>query len=1103
MSLKRLNLILGWVVFAAALLVYGLTMEKTASFWDCGEFIAAAHKLQIVHPPGAPLYLMLGRLFSFFLPPDQVALGVNFLSSFSTALAGMFVFWSTTILAKRILNIKENVATNGEIIAVLGAGLVAAFAFIFQDSQWFNAVEAEVYAVSTGLTAAVIYMALKWSEIHEKPGADRWLMGIALVIGLSIGVHLLNLLAIPAIALLYYFYKRETFNAKGIAIAFVIGALILLFVQYGVILELPKLASGFEILFVNSFGLPFGSGLFFMVLLVFAIPVLLVLFAQSSKSLYLYITLGIIGFLAISQFFKVDSVASSFFKLALTAGIGFFIYTQRDKKQLLYKVAMAFGFIMIGYLTYLFVPIRSSANTPIDINNPDNVFSMLSYLNREQYGDRPLAYGPVYTAEVQGTKTVGKVYAKKGERYEVVDNKIDYEFLAEDQMLFPRAWDFREERKADAYKAWLNIGSRDPSVFDNLKFFFTHQLDFMYWRYFMWNFAGKQNGEQSHGEAEFGNWESGISVVDYPRVLQAEVYPEKVGNNPSKNHFYLIPFVFGVLGLILQWRFARKDAITIIGLFLLTGVAIVVYLNQEPLQPRERDYAYVGSFLAFAVWIGLSVAGLYRVAKSMVLKEFTSLLTTFSVIFLALILLGFGLNNPVTLLPIALVALAIIFLVYTLATLMKKMSGPQSAIVLTVLAMSAPILMGAVGWKDHNRHQLHLARAVGANYLTSCNQDAILFTEGDNDTYPLWYAQEVENVRPDIRIVNNSLLKADWYANQVRQPNGNQPGLEFTLDPEDYESGKREVIYLQEQLPEISLKNLIRVIKDDSPRTKVRQGGSEYHIFPSKTFTLAIDKEAQVRNGLVTPEEAEFLVDTMIIRLGKGNLVRDEFMIYDLIQQNINKRPIYFTGENLPNVIGFSPYTRREASSIRLVPILNPAFGSEQYSPFDPPIAKEKTLEFFKNEMDWGNIESGVYLEETGQRQIMRVLDYATIMMFEFADAGEGGKAMETYGFIKDYIFASSVPKDEIYFIFKSTGIIDALLQLGENEEAYEVAKRTINSSITQLRYLNSATHPIANDQAISNEMIRVMEGIQSSAEKYENEEILAYLENELSSYGQ
>lgn len=1100
MSLKRLNLILGWVVFVAALLVYGITMEKSASFWDCGEFIAAADKLQIVHPPGAPLYLMLGRLFSFFLPDDQVAMGVNFLSAFSTALAAMFVFWSTTILGKRMLRFKEENHTQGEIIAILGAGLVAAFAFVFQDSQWFNAVEAEVYAVSTGLTAAVIYMALKWTEVHNQPKADRWLMGIALVIGLSLGVHLLNLLAIPFIALLYYFYKTEKTTPKGIGIAFIVGAIILLFVQYGVILELPKLASGLEVFFVNSLNLPFGSGVFFLTILVFLIPIFAVYYARTGKQLMLFVAMGIILFLALSQFFKVESFMGALVKAGLTAATAFALYYFRENRTLIYKLALGFGFIMIGYLSFLFVPIRSSVNTPIDINNPDNVFSMLSYLNREQYGDRPLLYGPTYSADVIGTSNTGKIYAKKDGRYEVVDTKIDYEFAPEDKMLFPRAWYFIEDSKIEAYNDWLGIKG-NPSFYDNLKFFFTYQLDFMYWRYFMWNFAGRQNSEQSHGSADVGNWESGIPFTDVGRTIKAEVYPDTIKNNPSVNHFFFIPFVLGILGLILQWRFSKNDAIAVIALFLLTGVAIVIYLNQPPLQPRERDYAYVGSFLAFALWIGLSIPGLYRSARSMSFKDFSYILTGFSVVFLAMFIMGFGANNLLTLLPIAIVLAIMVSIIYAIAIgLLGKVDGKVSAIALTLLAAVAPALMGFVGWEDHNRNKLGLARAVGANYLTSCNDNAILFTEGDNDTYPLWYSQEVENTRPDIRIVNNSLLKADWYANQIQQHNGNQPGLELTFDPQDYEAGKREVIYAQERVASMSMQDLLRFIKSDDPRTQIQTQGGAIDFFPSRTFTLAIDKEAQIKNGLVAAKDADRIVDTMVIQLpnGKDNLIRDEFLIYDIIQKNINKRPIYFTGENLPSIIGLSPYTQREGASVRLLPILREDFGSKYYSPTDPPIDKEKTLAYFNDGMDWGDIDNGVYLEETGQRQVMRVMDYATNMVYDFAEEGEKEKAMETYGFIKNKIFASSVPKDNIYYIFKGTGLIDALLRIGENEEAYELAKQTVDSAFRQFQYINTATQPIANEQAIANEMIRAMQSIQQSAEEYENQEIQAYIENVL-----
>ena len=1103
MNYKRMHNVVGWAVFVLALLVYVITMEKTASFWDSGEFIAAAYKLQIVHPPGAPLYLILGRIFSMFFPTHLVAFGVNFLSVLSTAFATLFVYLNTTILAKRLIKPDTEELAKGKSLAVIGGGLVAAFAFAFQDSQWFNAVEAEVYALSTCLTAAVFWMALKWSENKN----DRWLIAICFVIGLSIGVHLLNLLVIPAIALIIYFSGKNMPTVKGGIIAFVIGLFLLLFIQYGVILELPEIGSAFEILFVNSFGLPFSSGLIFMVILTFLIPVSLLIFTEKSNSNFLFVSLGIIALFAISGFFKLDSFLGALIKAIVIGGIGYVIYHFRDRRDLLNKLSLGFLFIIIGYLSYIFVPLRSNANPPIDINNPDNVFRLLSYLNREQYGDRPLLYGPTFAAEPVANKTTGNVWGKVGDGYEIVDEKIGYEYTPEDKMLFPRTWQSLYPDKVETYKNWLGLGNEPPSMFDNLKFFFTYQLDFMYWRYFMWNFAGRQNSIQSNGFGDNGNWMSGISIADNGRVIQSEIKPDTVAHNPSVNRFYMIPFAFGLIGLVLHYYYHRKDAFVLTALFLLTGVAIVVYLNQEPNQPRERDYAYVGSFMAFAMWIGLAVPGLFRMAKEFEWNNITKPAVWLVATFAAMFAMGFGMNNPGTLLGVLLILMIVFAVIYSLAMVLKKSSEQTKAIAFTLLIGIAPALMGVVGWDDHNRNQLRLASAVGTNYLTTTDENAILFTEGDNDTYPLWYAQEVEQVRPDVRIVNNSLLKADWYADQVAQHNGYQPGLEFTLTPEEYASGVRDHIYYvgQDMFPQMSLRQLILFIQSEDPKTMFQTQSGEIDRLPTKTFTLNVDVEEQIKNGLLTTEEAAAIDSTMTFRLPQNKTVlsHDEYLIYDLIQRYFNKRPIYFTSENLPYQLGLSPYIRREGSSFRLYPKQHPDFGTETYNDFNPQVHLEKTYDFLMNEREWGNVSSGVYLEETGQRQLLRMFDYASKMVFDLAEKGQDEKALQLYELLKENFYNSSVAKDEVYVVARNLNIIEALLILEQKEEAAEIAKQTVRSALTQLEYVTGTTLTVENEQQVLRTMPGIIEAVRSMAEDYEASELAAWIDEQISKYEQ
>lgn len=1102
MKFKQINRLTGWLVFACALLVYTITMEKAASFWDSGEFVAAAYKLQIVHPPGAPLWLMIGRLFSLALG-ENAALGMNFLSALSTSFAALFIFWSITILSKRLLaDSTEEHLTKGKQIAILGSGIVGAFAFVFQESQWFNAVETEVYALSTCLTALVFWMALVWNEKRHEHGADRWLIAILFVIGLSIGVHLLNLLVIPAIALIVYFGQTKTIHLKGGLIAFGIGIAALLFIQYGVIIQFPELGANFELLFVNSLQLPFNSGMLFFLFLVFLIPSCILLFLEKHNPLFLYLSLGLIGLIAISPFFKSNG---SLLKVILIGSLGVGIYLLKDRRSLLYKASLGFMFICIGYLSFLFVPIRSAANTPIDINNPDNVFSLLSYLNREQYGDRPLLNGPTYQAEPIGSKKTGHVYEKTDNRYEIIDEKITYDFDPADEMLFPRIWQFQDSRKKDYYPAWLGKEKDDPvNMLDNLKFFFTYQLDFMYWRYFMWNFAGRQNTVQAEGSGDYGNWMSGIPLADKYRVVQADVKPDSVANNPSQNLFFLIPFVFGLIGLILHFYYSKNDAIVLLSLFILTGVAIVVYLNQEPLQPRERDYAYVGSFMAFAIWIGLAVSGFYRAIQEFTFNDILKPATWLIYSILALFVMGFSSNNLSSFFGIVLVVFIIFGLVYTIGMLLKKSNDQTKASILFGLFACAPALMAFQGWDDHNRNDLQLALAVGKNYLNSAEENSILFTEGDNDTYPLWHAQEIKNVQPSIRIVNNSLLQAGWYINQVRQHNGMQPGLELTFSPEDYKAGKRDFIYHlgEDMYPNLSVRQLMQFIQSDDPRTTYQTSRGKVDILPTRLLTIDIDIEEQIKNGLISKEDANEIDSTLIIQLPKNSLKKDEYIILDIIQRNINKRPIYFTSENLPSLIGLSPYVRRIGSSFRLYPKLDPAYLIEEDKElYETAIDEDKTLEFMKTKMEWGNVESGVWLEETGQRQLMRVLNYTSEMMYSYAQDQEKEKAMETYGYIKKYIDQSSLPKDDMYILIRRLGILEALYLIDEKDEAFQVAQQSVLSALKQMIYVNTADMPITNQTRIMRSMPFLIDRIRQTATKNNHTELIDWMDNELGKF--
>ncbi|MFP4019559.1 MAG: DUF2723 domain-containing protein, partial [Bacteroidales bacterium] len=660
---KFLNIITGWGVFLIALIVYLLTIEPTASFWDCGEFIASAYKLEVGHPPGAPLFMLLGRFFTIFAGgPENAAKMVNTLSATASAFTILFLFWSITHLVIRMMNKKYDELNFPEILAVLGSGLVGALAYTFSDTFWFSAVEAEVYATSSLFTAIVFWAILKWENESDKRKSQRWIILIAYLLGLSIGVHLLNLLAIPAIVFVYYFKKYEP-SFKGLVEAVLLSLIILAAVMYGIIPGVPYLASRVELLFVNTAGLPFNSGLFFFI-----------------------------------------------FLLACLVIWGIY-YTHKKRKYVLNTIFLSFAVILIGYSSYATILIRSSANPPMDQNNPENIFNLIRYLNRDQYGDRPLFYGHYYNAPVTDREQGKPVYAREDGKYVVVDYTTKLKYDSRFTGLFPRMYSNESQHVKD-YESWVDIKGKQlrvnnnqgkteqrtvPSVGSNLAFFFKYQVGHMYFRYFMWNFSGRQNDIQGHGNVRDGNWITGISSFDNKRLGDQHLLPDNLKENPARNTYYMLPFLLGLLGFFYHSKKDPKNFFVILMLFIFTGIAIVYYLNQTPHQPRERDYAYAGSFYAFSIWIGFSVVAVFYSLKKILKPLYAVLLAIFGLLFV-------------------------------------------------------PGLMAFENWDDHDRSGRYTTRDFAANYLNSCRPHAILFTNGDNDTFPLWYAQEVEGIRTDVRV---------------------------------------------------------------------------------------------------------------------------------------------------------------------------------------------------------------------------------------------------------------------------------------------------------------------------------------------------------------
>lgn len=837
---KVVNNWLGWLAFAIAALTYLFTMESTASLWDCGEFITTANGLEVGHPPGAPLFMIMARFFALFAPSAaQTALMVNAMSALASAFTIMFLFWTITHLAKKLVIVKGEIS-KGNLIAVMGTGMVGALAYTFSDTFWFSAVEGEVYALSSLFTAVVFWAILKWENVDNEKYANRWIILIAYLMGLSIGVHLLNLLAIPAIIFVYYFKKYKP-TRNGIIGAFSLSVLILGVVMYGVIPGVITIASWFELLFVNQFSLPYNTGVIFYAATLIALVVWLINFSIKRGMVVLN------------------------------------------------TIVTAFVVIMIGYSSFAMIVIRSSANPPMDENNPDNVFALLSYLNREQYGDRPLVYGEYYNAPAVELVETKPVYIQKKDknnkdRYVVASHKQEYKFDSRFNTIFPRMYSSRANHVHE-YEYWgdvkknnpIQVGDGEtlykPSFASNLQFFLSYQVNHMYWRYFMWNFVGRQNDIQGHGGILNGNWISGIPFIDEMRIgNQDKLYPE-MANKKSRNTYFFLPFLLGLIGLLYHYKSSKEgkqDFFVILLLFVFTGLAIVVYLNQAPYQPRERDYAYAGSFYAFAIWIGFGVMGLYQWLS----KKGPSVVT----------------------------------------------AGAVTAVCL----IAVPGLLAQQNKDDHDRSGRYATLAYAKDYLNSCAPDAILFTYGDNDTFPLWYAQEVEGIRRDIRIVNLSLLAGDWYINQMRRKAYDSDLIPMSLSADMVEPGIRDQIPIVERLKgQELLSEMIKFVGSDNDATKVEtQSGKKLNYFPGRDVYVPVDSAKVIANGTVQPEDAHLIVDKLEWKIKRNYLYKNDIMVYDIIANNNWERPIYFSvGMGVDSFLGLEKYFQLEGAAYRLVPI--------------------------------------------------------------------------------------------------------------------------------------------------------------------------------------
>jgi hypothetical protein len=1023
MNFQKLNNITGWIIGLVSCAVYVLTMEPTGSLWDTGEFISCAYKLGIPHPPGAPLFIMLGRLFTLFTPGDA-AIGVNLLSALSSGFTIMFLFWTITHFGRRLVQ-KDNEELQGnQLFTVMAAGVIGGLAYTFSDSFWYSAVEGEVYALSSFFTAVVFWMILKWEHEDSKAGdddrkrtfAERWIVLIFFIMGLSIGVHLLNLLTLPAIVMVYYF-RRYKPTWTGGTVAFLIGCVITGVVQKAVIQWSISSAGWFDRLFVNSFGLPFFSGFIFF----FVLVAVLIWFGLR--------------------------------------------YAKQNQWRFLRLGLWSFAFMLIGFSTYVTTMIRANANPGIDMNDVNNPMALVSYLSREQYGDVPLMKGQKFTAEAEEYADEGDAYQRVGDRYEVTGQKRKPVYPADQTMIFPRVWDASNDQgHADYYAQFLGIGKyqdrqtgkisyeRDPDMADNFKFFFGYQVNIMYFRYFMWNFAGKQNDVQGLGERRNGNWVSGISPLDNARLGNQSLMPDSLKDNKAHNKYYLLPFILGLLGVLYQFNKNKKDGLIVGLLFFFTGLAIVLYLNQAGPQPRERDYAYVGSFYAFAIWIGL---GFFQV------KEW-------------------------------------------LEKLIKGAVGSYVAAALCFVAV--PVLMASQNWDDHDRSKKTIAPDLATNYLESCAPNAILFTVGDNDTYPLWYAQEVKGIRPDIRVINTSLLGTDWYINQLRYKVNNSDPIDVIWSEEQIAGDKRNVAYhIPLSQTDTAYYDLYAMMKDqvgsDADNKMYRsQGGEMLNYFYSQRFKVPVDGNVVRQNGTVTAKDS--VLNELRFQVGKAYLFKNDAAILNIIAANNWKRPIYFTQ---PYQLGFDDYLRQDGLTYRLVPVANARGTANMDWMFDKLMNKFKYGGAEKNE---------VYFDEENRRHMVNIRNAHTMLAMNLIAAGRKDDAKKVLQradqMIKDknvpYGLASRYGNDhnEKSFYFAMTAFQAGDIELGKR--IMETVKKDLQQQMAFYESYVGAegTSPSEYEyqvakqlvQGIDNALKEFVQGIKPGSDTLQSKEVPQIINN-------
>lgn len=1035
---KLLNNVLGWAVFVIAAVTYILTLESTASFWDCGEFIASGYKLEVGHPPGNPIFMLTARFFANFASsPSEVAYMVNLMSGLLSAATILLLFWTITRLAQKIVlreGETEETMSLGQMIAILGSGLVGALAYAWSDTFWFSAVEGEVYAYSSFCTALVFWLILKWESVADLPHANRYIILIAYIIGVSIAVHLLNLLCIPAIVLVYYYRKYKNTDLKGSLIALLVSFVLIVLLLYGLVPGFVEVAGWVELLFVNVFHLPFNSGVVFYFFLIVGVIAWAIYetYAQRSDRLIkisFLISIVLVGIPFIGDGYIIGIV--------LTAVLAYYLFTRKKLAVVaMNTILLSLFVIFIGYSSYALIVIRSTANTPMDQNSPEDIFSLGGYLNREQYGDRPLFYGQTFPAEIardaNGTaiSTKGKAIWKKklktsedeADRYIVTGYNEHYEYQPELNMLFPRMYSDKSEH-ISAYKEWTNFKGRPvqvrtsegtktvmkPTFAENLAFFLDYQLNYMYWRYFMWNFAGRQNDIQGHGEVQNGNWISGFNFIDKHIAGDQTNLPDDLKNNAGRNVFYMLPLLLGLIGLFYQ-AFSGKKGIesfwVTFFLFFMTGIAIVIYLNQTPYQPRERDYAYAGSFYAFAIWIGLGVAAVWR-----------------------------GLN-------------------YLLKTTDEKPVSTITAAVAALLCLCVPLQMVSQTWDDHDRSGRYVCRDFGMNYLSSVDENGIIFTNGDNDTFPLWYVQEVEGYRTDVRVCNLSYLQTDWYIDQMKRPAYESAPLPISADESKYAYDVRSYNYVINRLADsITVSDGLDYLYSDEDWTKDVPGYGKLNHLPTNKLYIPVNADAAVASGTVAPELKDSIVSRIVPDFtNKRGFTMSEIASLDIINTNAMqgwKRPVYFAvtvGSSY--YLGLEDYFSRTGLAYQVVPLKGVSNN----------IDTDKMYDNMVNKFRWGGIDKAtpehlLYLDENVRRMCNTHRMIFGDLVVQLIAEGKTDKALTALDLIMEKIPGWQVTHD-----LTSVSLAQSYLDLGEKTKGEALLTEILDNSAGYLNWYKDLT---------------------------------------------